>query len=115
MTDDEQIRKERNDQNRALVHKIMKEAQAKYDRYWNDYQTCGGASQLRTARKYEDLVICCELALRELDEGCENCLRRYRNGKAMADQLRQRRDVGGETTISIDEAIALVETASSIF
>lgn len=40
MTDDEQIRKERNDQKRALVHKIMKEVQAKYDRYWNDYQTC---------------------------------------------------------------------------
>lgn len=29
MTDDEQIRKERNDQKRTLVHKIMKEAQAK--------------------------------------------------------------------------------------
>lgn len=115
MTDDEQIRKEQNDQKRALVHKIMKEAQAKYDRYWNDYQTCGGASQLRTARKYEDLVICCELALKELDEGCENCLRRARNGREMAKQLRQRRDDLGETMISIDEAISLVETVSSIF
>lgn len=115
MTDDEQIRKERNDQKRALVHKIMNEAQAKYERYWNDYQICGGASQLRTARKYEDLVICCELALRELDEGCENCLRRARNGRTMADQLRKRRDEGGETMISINEAINLVETVSSIF
>lgn len=115
MTDDEQIRKERNDQNRALVHKIMNEAQAKYERNWNDYQTCGGASQLRTARKYEALVICCELALRELDEGCEKCLRRARHGRAMADQLRQRRDAGSETMISIDEAITLVEIVSSIF
>lgn len=115
MTEEEQIRKERNNQKRALVSKIMNEAQAKYERYWNDYQNCGGASQLRTARKYEDLVICCELALRELDEGCENCLRRARNGRAMADQLRQRRDAGGETMISIDEAISLVENVSSIF
>lgn len=111
----EDIREEIIKEKRALVTKIMTEAQKKYDKYWYEYQCTGSPSQERTARKYENLVTCCELALKELDEGCDNCLRRYKNGKAMADKLRQRRDVGGETMITIDEAIDLVETACSIF
>lgn len=109
---DEDIREEMIKEKRALVTKIMAEAQKKYDKYWHEYQCTGSPSQERTARKYENLVMCCELALKELDKGCDNCLRRYRNGKAMVEKLRQRRDVGHETAISIDEVITLVENAS---
>jgi hypothetical protein len=79
-------------------------------KYYNDYQITGGASQLRTARKYEDIVKICGMALESLNQSCDRCLRRYRNGQSMVARLKE----SGVETISAQEAVDLIETAASL-
>lgn len=112
MYDEEKDRDEAIASKRELVQKVMNEAQQKYEKYFHEYQVTGSPSKIRTARKYDDMVTICEIALQELDKGCENCLRRYRNGKEMVENLRNRRDHNGELSINIDDVIKLVEAAS---
>lgn len=108
--DEEKFEDERRAQKRQLIMKVMTDAQEKYEKYFNEYQNVGSASKLRTARKYEDLVAICSMALESLNQSCERCLRRYRNGKSIADRLKQT----GVETISTKEAIEMIETASSL-
>lgn len=110
MYDEEKIEDQRKEHNRALVMRVKADAEAKYEKYFNDYQVIGGASQLRTARKYEDLVRICEMALESLNQGCERCLRRYRNGQSMAARLKE----SGVKSVSVEEAVDLIETAASL-
>lgn len=110
MFDEEKFEDERREHKRKLIMRTMEGAQAKYEKYYNDYQNVGGASQLRTARKYEDLVTICSMALESLNKGCDRCLRRYRNGKSMVEHLKQ----SGVETIPTQEAISLIETAASL-
>lgn len=110
MYDEEKIEVERKEHNRALIMRIMADAEAKYEKYYNNYQVVGGASQLRTARKYEDLVKICGMALESLNQSCERCLRRYRNGQSMVARLKE----SGVESISTKEAIDLIETAASL-
>lgn len=110
MFDEEKFEDQRKERNRELVMRIMENAQAKYDKYYNDYQITGGASQLRTARKYEDIVKICGMALESLNQSCDRCLRRYRNGQSMVARLKE----SGVETISAQEAVDLIETAASL-
>ncbi len=110
MYDEEKIEDKCKERNRALVMRVMADAEAKYEKYYNDYQVLGGASQLRTARKYEDLVKICGMALESLNQGCERCLRRYRNGQSMVARLKE----SGVENVSAKEAIDLIETAASL-
>lgn len=108
--DEEKFADERREHKRKLIMRVMTDAQKKYEKYFGEYQSIGGASQLRTARKYEDLVAICGMALESLNQSCDRCLRRYRNGKSIVDRLKQT----GVETISTKEAIEMIETASSL-
>lgn len=110
MYDEEKFEDQRKERNRALIARVMADAEAKYEKYFNKYQVLGGASQLRTARKYEDLVKICGMALESLNQGCERCLRRYRNGQSMVARLKE----SGVESVSAKEAIDLIETAASL-
>ena len=110
MYDEEKIEDQRKEHNRALIMRVMADAEAKYQKYYNDYQVIGGASQPRTARKYEDLMKICGMALESLNQSCERCLRRYRNGQSMVARLKE----SGVESISTKEAIDLIETAASL-
>lgn len=110
MFDEEKFEDERRAHKRNMINKVMADAQDKYDKYFNAYQNVGGGSQLRTARKYEDIVSICSMALESLNQGCERCMRRYRNGKAIVEKLK----TSGEQTISVKEAIGLIETVASL-
>lgn len=110
MYDEEKIEDQRKEHNRALIMRVMADAEAKYEKYYNDYQVVGGASQLRTARKYEDLMKICSMALESLNQSCDRCLRRYRNGQSMVARLKE----SGVESISTKEAIDLIETAASL-
>lgn len=108
--DEEKFEDERREHKRKLIMRVMTDAQEKYEKYFNEYQSVGGASQLRTARKYEDLVTICSMALGSLDQSCDRCLRRYRNGKSIVERLKQT----GVETVSTKEAIEMIENASSL-
>ena len=46
MYDEEKIEDHRKEHNRALIMRVMADAEAKYEKYYSDYQVLGGASQL---------------------------------------------------------------------
>lgn len=108
--DEEKFEDERREHKRKLIIRVMTDAQEKYEKYYNEYQNVGGSSQLRTARKYEDLVTICSMALASLDQSCDRCLRRYRNGKSIVERLKQ----SGVEMIPTQEAIDLIETVASL-
>ena len=62
--------------------------------------------------KWQDLLDVCSMAEASLETECSRCQQRYRNGKILAQQLRERKDAGQEK-IDIDEAINLILTVAS--
>ena len=62
--------------------------------------------------KWQDLLDVCSMAEVSLETECSRCQQRYRNGKILAQQLRERKDAGQEK-IDIDEAINLILTVAS--
>ena len=95
-----------------LVCRIKQDAEKKYDKYWYEYQVSGSTSTERTARKYEDLITVCELALLGLDDECSRCRARRKNGLEFIKKLRESQELG-ERTISISDAIDMIDTVSA--
>ena len=111
MTDEEiteEIRNDRIKEKRAEILKVQEDAFQKQEKYWMQYQEVGNASSKRTADKYELLAEICGIALQELSTTCDRCERRRRNGYHTIKQLRERQQLG-ENSISVDEAVNLIE------
>lgn len=105
-------RAERQQEKRKLVCRIKRDAEKKSDKYWYEYQVSGSTSTERTARKYEDLITVCELALRGLDDECSRCRVRRKNGQELIKKLRESQELG-ERTISISDAINMIDVISA--
>lgn len=60
----------------------------------------------------DELLDLCSMARESMEKSCYWCEQRYRNGKSIAEMLRQRKACGVES-ISIDEAIEQVRNAAS--
>lgn len=112
MINNEDYRAERQKSNRELVCRIKADAEKKYDKYWYEFQVAGNSSTERTARKYEELITICDLALRGIDEECGRCRMRRKNGVEIIKSLQQRKEFG-EKTIGIDDVINYIDTVSA--
>ena len=97
---------------RDLVCRLKADAEKKYDKYWYEFQTSGSTSSGRTARKYEDLITVCDLALQGFEVQCSRCRTRRCNGVEIIKTLRQLQECG-EKTISINEAINYIDAVSA--
>lgn len=91
----------------AMIKKVRDDAQKRYDTQYENYQSTGTPAAERAMRKWEDLIDICQIAHDSLSQECVRCDLRWKNGKAIADHLSNRKLVG-ENTISIDEAIGLI-------
>lgn len=96
----------------ALIDKIEKDARKRYEQAEENYQSAGYLSSYRSMEKWRDLLDLCSMARESMEKSCYWCEQRYRNGKSIAEMLRQRKACGVES-ISIDEAIEQVRNAAS--
>lgn len=112
MIDNEDYKTERKRRNRELVCRIKADAEKKYDKYWYEFQVTGNSSTERTARKYEELITVCELALSGIDEECGRCRMRRKNGVEIIKSLQQSKGLG-EKTVGIDDVINYIDTVSA--
>ena len=110
--DEDRYRASERERTTALVNRIMNDAQKRYDQAEENYQSAGNPSSLRSMEKWRDLIEVCRMALERMSQSCFRCEQRYKNGKSIAEMLRQRKACGTET-ISIDEAIEQVRNAAS--
>ena len=62
--------------------------------------------------KWQDLLDVCSMAAESLETECSRCRQRYRNGKILAQQLKDQKAAGQEK-IDIDKAIELILTVAS--
>lgn len=109
---DDKFRAQRRAEDTALVNRVMADARKRYDAAESNYQCTGSSSTMRTVNKYADMIRVCELALRALSQECGRCSLRYKNGKAIAQQLRERAEIG-VASLPVDEVIGLIEDVSS--
>lgn len=110
--DEDRLRTSERERKSALITKIMNDAQKRYDQAEENYQALGYPSSYRSMEKWRDLIEVCQMALESMSQSCFRCEQRYKNGKSIAEMLRQRKACGTET-ISIDEAIEQVRNAAS--
>lgn len=110
--DEDRYRASERERKTALVNRIMNDAQKRYDQAEENYQSAGSLSSYRSMEKWRDLIEVCQMALESMSQSCFRCEQRYKNGKSIAEMLRQRKACGTET-ISIDEAIEQVRNAAS--
>lgn len=96
----------------ALIDKIEKDARKRYEQAEENYQSAGYLSSYRSMEKWRDLLDLCSIARESMAQSCYWCEQRYKNGKSIAEMLRQRKACGVES-ISIDEAIEQVRNAAS--
>lgn len=96
----------------ALIDKIEKDARKRYEQAEENYQSAGSLSSYRSMEKWRDLLDLCSMARESMAQSCYRCEQRYKNGKSIAEMLRQRKACGVES-ISIDEAIEQVRNAAS--
>jgi hypothetical protein len=96
----------------ALIDKIEKDARKRYEQAEENYQSAGSLSSYRSMEKWRDLLDVCSMARESMEQSCYRCEQRYKNGKSIAEMLRQRKACGVES-ISIDEAIEQVRNAAS--
>lgn len=96
----------------ALIDKIEKDARKRYEQAEENYQSAGSLSSYRSMEKWRDLLDVCSMARESMAQSCYRCEQRYKNGKSIAEMLRQRKACGVES-ISIDEAIEQVRNAAS--
>lgn len=96
----------------ALIDKIEKDARKRYEQAEENYQSSGSLSSYRSMEKWRDLLDVCSMARESMAQSCYRCEQRYKNGKSIAEMLRQRKACGVES-ISIDEAIEQVRNAAS--
>lgn len=109
--DNDEYKAELQKSKRELVCRLKADAEKKYDKYWYEFQVSGSTSSERTARKYEDLITVCELALLGLDEECGRCRMRRHNGVKIIETLRQNQAFGIDT-ISVNTAIDYIDSVS---
>lgn len=105
-------RAERQKSKRDLVCRLKAEAEKKYDKYWYEFQVSGSTSSEKTAKKYEDLITVCDLALQGFEIQCSRCRTRRHNGVEIIKNLQQLQE-RGEKTISISEAINYIDAVSA--
>lgn len=96
----------------ALIDKIEKDARKRYEQAEENYQSAGALSSYRSMEKWRDLLDVCSMARESMAQSCWRCEQRYKNGKAIAEMLKERKACGVES-ISIDEAIEHVRNATS--
>ena len=96
----------------ALIDKIEKDARKRYEQAEENYQSAGYLSSYRSMEKWRDLLDLCSMARESMAQSCYWCEQRHKNGKSIAEMLRQRKACGVES-ISIDEAIEQVRNAAS--
>lgn len=110
--DEDHYRASERERKTALIDKIMSNAQKHFDQAESNYQSAGSLSSYRSMDKWRDLIEVCRMALESMAQSCWRCEQRYKNGKAIAEMLKERKACGVES-ISIDEAIELVRNAAS--
>ena len=108
--DEDQLRTDRRREQEKTVRRVMEEAQKRLDKAEENYNCTGSASAARTVRKYEDLVMVCEMALDSMSRECGRCALHRRNGAGIVKQLRERRQLGEQ--MPIEEAITFVEAVA---
>lgn len=109
---EDHFRSEERNRQRELIEKIRQNAQKHYDHNEENYQSAGSPGSYRAMNKWQDLLDLCSIAQQSLDTECWRCQQRYRNGKQIAQQLKERQAVG-VTQIDIDEAIELIMDIAS--
>lgn len=110
--DEDRLRSSERERKTALINKIMNDAQKRYNQAEENYQSAGNPSSLRSMEKWHDLIEVCRMAHESMAQSCYRCEQRYKNGKAIAEMLQQRKACGVES-IGIDEAIEQVRNAAS--
>lgn len=96
----------------ALIDKIEKDARKRYEQAEENYQSAGYLSSYRSMEKWRDLLDVCSMARESMTQSCWRCEQRYKTGKAIIGQLKDRK-AGGIDSIDIDEAIGLIGDAAS--
>ena len=94
----------------AFVNGKMEKAQKALDKAENSYQLSGGYGSRSNIVHYQDQVQLCRLALKGLECQCSVCSLRRRNAVKMISDLESEKKALGISTISIDQAIDLINT-----
>lgn len=112
--DEERFNKSERERKMALIEKIRKDAQKRYDMNEDNYQNTGSLSAYRAMDKWKDLLTLCSMAEEGLQKqfGCRRCEQRYRNAKLLADRVKSDAEAG-QKTIPADVAINYILTAGS--
>ena len=106
------FRAEERNRQKELIEKIRSNAQKHYDQNEENYQSAGSPGSYRAMSKWQDILDVCSMAAASLETECSRCRQRYRNGKILAQQLKDQKAAGQEK-IDIDKAIELILTVAS--
>lgn len=108
--DEDKFRADRRSEKTAVIRRVMADAQKRLEKANENYQCVGSASAARTVRKYEEIVMVCEMALESLEQECGRCALHRRNGSHITEELRKRAQ--HDTHMPIDEAISFIESVA---